>query len=127
MEFFAKTEGERLDKFLAERVKKFSRAEWQRFIKGGSVNINGRFVAKPAFTLRAHDRVTILEEKIAGREKEFAIEPEPGTSLDIIYEDDDIVVVNKPAIIRWSMPSSRAIRTSSVLGKTHCARALCTD
>ncbi len=59
--------------------------------------INGRFVAKPAFTLRAHDRVTILEEKIAGREKEFAIEPEPGTSLDIIYEDDDIVVVNKPA------------------------------
>lgn len=97
MEFFAEAQSERLDKFLAARVKKFSRAEWQRFIKDASVKINGHFVTKTAFALRPRDRVTILEEKIMSRGDAFVVAPEPDISLDIVYEDGDIAVVNKPA------------------------------
>lgn len=96
MEFFAET-SERLDKLLAARVKKFSRAEWQRFIKGGAVQVNGRVVIKTGITLRAHDRLTIAEEKTVGRREAFHIEPEPDIPLSIIYEDADILIIDKPA------------------------------
>lgn len=96
MEFFAETSG-RLDKFLAARVKKFSRAEWQRFIKNGAVQVNGRVVTKTGAELRAHDRLTIAEEKTVGRSESFRIEPETNIPLSIVYEDADILVIDKPA------------------------------
>lgn len=97
MEFFAEQHGGRLDKFLAERVKTFSRTEWQRFIKDGSVQVNGRVVTKTGTTLRAHDRLTIAEEKTVSRNETFRIEPEPDIPLTIVYEDADIIVIDKPA------------------------------
>lgn len=97
MEFLIEQSGERLDKHLAARIKTFSRAEWQKFIKNGAVRINGRIVTKTGAALRAHDRLTIDEGKIADRSKMLRIEPDTSIPLTIVYEDADIVVINKPA------------------------------
>lgn len=99
MEFPVEKSGQRLDKFLAEKLKQLSRAKIQRLIKDGAVKINGHFVIKPAFKIKSGDRVVVLEEKIIGQKqgREFAVEPEPDIPLKTVYEDDDIAVVNKPA------------------------------
>lgn len=97
MEFIAEKSGERLDKFLASRVKARSRSKWQKAIQDGAVKVNGHFVVKPGFSLRSNDRVTILEEKLLSPAAPFTPEPEPEIPLNIVYEDEDIAVINKPA------------------------------
>jgi 23S rRNA pseudouridine1911/1915/1917 synthase len=97
MEFSVEKSGERLDKFLAVHLKKFSRSRLQRLIKNGAVKVNGHFVIKQGLKLRSGDRLTVLEEKIISPNKEFAVEPEPDIPLNIVYEDADIAVINKPA------------------------------
>lgn len=96
MEFIVEKSG-RLDKFLAVHYAKFSRTQFQRFIRDGAIKVNGRSVIKPGLQLKNGDQVMILDEKLVDDSKEFVIEPEPDIPLDIIYEDKDIVVVNKPA------------------------------
>lgn len=95
MEFVAEQSGERLDKFLAAHLTKFSRSRFQRLIKDGAVRVNGKEAGKPGLALKKGDRVLILEEKILSPDKEYIIEPEPDIPLNIIYEDDDILVINK--------------------------------
>ncbi len=97
MELIAEEHGGRLDKFLAARDSKFSRTEWQRFIRDGAVSVNGKVATKPSLTLHTHDKLTILEEKTVGRKGPFRIEPDKDIPLDIVYEDADILIVNKPA------------------------------
>lgn len=98
MEFIVtEKSGERLDKFLASRVKARSRSKWQKAIQNGAVKVNGHLVIKPGFSLRLNDRVTILEKKLLTPDKPFALEPEPEIPLDVVYEDKDIAVINKPA------------------------------
>jgi len=96
MEFVVE-KNERLDKFLAEHHKKFSRTQWQRFIKDGAIKVNDHLAVKPGTALKKGDRITIIEEKLSAGEKEFKIEPEPDTPLKIAYEDKDIAVIDKPA------------------------------
>ena len=91
------TSGERLDKFLAGKAQEFSRSQWQRMIQSGAVLINGQGVTKPGFKLRVGDRIVILKENLETPKKEFVLEAEPDITLEIVYEDTDIVVVNKPA------------------------------
>jgi len=93
MEFIPEKSGERLDKFLTSRLVKFSRSKIQRLIKDGSIKINGTVPAKTGIFLKAGDTVDVAEEKL--NEEEFRVEPEKDIPLDIIYEDKDIVVINK--------------------------------
>lgn len=97
MELIAEQSGERLDKFLAGRVKARSRSHWQKAIQRGAVRVNGTDAVKPGAMLRMGDRVTVLEERLLSPHEPFAPEAEPDIPLDIVYEDADIVVVNKPA------------------------------
>lgn len=97
MEFRVEQSGERLDKYMAAKLTSVSRTRLQRLIKDGAVKVNGHFVTKPSFTLRPNDRVILLEEKVISPQKEFTVEPEPDIPLEIVYEDDDVLVVNKPA------------------------------
>ena len=83
--------GARLDAYLAAKISERSRSSIQRLIEDGDVLVNDR-AAKSSYKLRAGDRV------------EVELAPPPPTSftpenipLDIVYEDDAIVVVNKPA------------------------------
>ena len=86
----------RLDKFLVEKFKDISRTELQRLIKAGDVKVNDKVVSKPSLEIKEDDRVDVVEEKITKQKNEAIIEPED-IPLDIIYEDDDVLVINKPA------------------------------
>lgn len=81
----------RLDKYLCGRFSHFSRSRLQRLIKEQGVNVNGR-PAKPSHKLCPHDEIDLI---LPPREiRELTPEPIP---LDVLYEDDAIIVLNKQA------------------------------
>jgi 23S rRNA pseudouridine1911/1915/1917 synthase len=83
--------GIRLDAWLAEEEPEHSRARWQALIKEGCVTVNGGSI-KPNHKLREGDRVEWnIPEAVP---VETLPEEMP---LDILYEDRDIIVINKPA------------------------------
>src|ERR1051326_3047334 len=84
--------GTRLDAFLASRVENVSRTLLKRAIEDGDVLVGGR-ASKPSHKLRAGERVEV-EEIPAPPAAELTPEDIP---LDIVYEDAEVVVVNKPA------------------------------
>lgn len=80
----------RIDKILGHHFSQYSRSQLQKWIGDGNVKVNGQTV-KPKYKLAAGDRVTIEPEK----PQKIDLEPEK-IPLDIVYEDDDVIVVNKP-------------------------------
>ncbi len=82
--------GWRLDVFLAHHFTEYSRVHLRRVITAGGVSIDGRG-GKPAYRLKPGQKVTIILPEIP-RE---APQPE-NISLDILYEDEHLVVINKP-------------------------------
>ncbi len=81
----------RLDRYLVDRVPFLSRTQIQRLIEESAVTVNGR-VPKSSTKLRIGDHiVATLPPPPSG-----AIQPE-NIPLDVIFEDDAIIVVNKPA------------------------------
>ena len=84
-------QGARVDAYLATQVEGWSRARLQRLIDDHDVLVNGKSV-KPSHKLRAGDEIEV--ELAPGPSASFAPENIP---LDVVYEDDHLVVVNKPA------------------------------
>jgi len=84
-------EGERLDAFLAAQVEGWSRARLQRLIEDADVLVN-RHTARSSYKLHLNDEIEV--DLIAPPSKSFAPEDIP---LEVIYEDDDLIVINKPA------------------------------
>jgi 23S rRNA pseudouridine1911/1915/1917 synthase len=83
--------GERLDKFVTESLEtETSRTQVQLWIRDGHVTVNGGAV-KPNYKLASGDRVRVTVPE----PEEADIRPEP-IPLDIVYEDADVIVVNKP-------------------------------
>jgi len=82
----------RLDAYLAARFKKFSRTFFQKLIKEGQVSINGS-PAKRHQEIRIGDQVHLIMEL---PERVSKVQPEE-LPLDILFEDEKIIVVNKPA------------------------------
>lgn len=80
----------RIDKYIADELDGYSRSFIQKLIKDNNVLVNGRAV-KPNYNIGISDNIDIVLPKLT----EPQIEAE-NISLDIIYEDDDIIVVNKP-------------------------------
>lgn len=81
--------GERLDTVLAGIVPDTSRTDIQNRVKSGHITVNGNTV-KPNYKVKEDDNIELLE-----RENVVAdIVPE-NLELDIVYEDDDVAVVNK--------------------------------
>jgi 23S rRNA pseudouridine1911/1915/1917 synthase len=81
----------RLDKFLAGRIPELSRSAAQRLIDEGQVTVNGEPV-KASYKVRAGDRVVALLPV----EESHGLVPE-AIPLDIVYEDQALIVVNKAA------------------------------
>jgi 23S rRNA pseudouridine1911/1915/1917 synthase len=79
----------RIDKAISEKDSNFSRVAIQRMLDEGNILVNGKKV-KASYKLQVGDKIIIEEPEI----KESTIEPE-NIPLDIIYEDNDILVVNK--------------------------------
>ena len=86
---FADAEGTRLDAFLAGRIADLSRSAVQRMIEAGDITVN-KAVKKANYKLRAGDTVEVKYRP----PQEIEVLPE-NLPLDILYEDDDIIVVNK--------------------------------
>ncbi len=80
----------RIDKVLAHQFNQFSRSHLQKWIEDGNVRVNGQPV-KPKYKLAVGDQVVIEPE--APQKVDLTPEKIP---LDIVYEDDDVIVVNKP-------------------------------
>src|SRR5258707_2501395 len=84
--------GKRLDQFLTGRLDAVSRARVQEMIAEGKVLVNDA-PAKASLKLRGGERISVLGDAQRAPLKAIA-EKIP---LDIVYEDDDLAVVNKPA------------------------------
>ena len=80
----------RIDKELAHHLTDISRSQLQKWIEDGNVTVNGEKV-KPKYKLVVGDRVVVQPKK----PQKIDLEPE-NIPLDIVYEDDDVIVVNKP-------------------------------
>jgi len=83
----------RVDKYLHGRFSNYSRVMLQEVIKAGFVKVNGK-VVKPSFKLSPDDKIELTLPQLPSKE----IMPE-NIPLNIIYEDDDIIVLNKQADI----------------------------
>ncbi|WP_424195391.1 RluA family pseudouridine synthase [Ampullimonas aquatilis] len=82
----------RIDKTLAELIPQYSRARLQSWLENGRITLDG-VVAKPKQTLYGGE-VAVLTPELSA--EVLAYTPEP-VEFPIVYEDDDILVVNKPA------------------------------
>jgi 23S rRNA pseudouridine1911/1915/1917 synthase len=84
-------EATRLDAYLAAHVDGWSRARLQRLIEAGDVLVNSKLV-KASYKVSAGDQIEV--ELTAAPASNFTPENIP---LDIVFEDDQVIVVNKPA------------------------------
>jgi len=84
----------RLDKYLIKKFPNYSRAFLKLQIKQGNVLVNGQ-IKKPSYILKENDKV---ETSIKEPEKSV-LRPNPDIKLKIIYEDENIIAINKPACI----------------------------
>ncbi|GAB4476652.1 MAG: RluA family pseudouridine synthase [Anaerolineae bacterium] len=90
VELTARQGGERLDKFLAAGLQGVSRTEIQRLIKEAQVLVNGR-EARPSYRLEAGDVVCVA----LPLRPDDVVRPQD-IPLEVLYEDADLVAVNKP-------------------------------
>ena len=81
----------RVDKFLAEQIPGLSRAMIQTMISAGEVTVNGRVLNKSSYRLEGGDKIVVSVKAAA----DTALERQD-IDLDVIYEDPDVVVINKP-------------------------------
>lgn len=84
--------GQRLDKFLALTFPDISRSQFQRLIEDGNVSCDDNIVADNSFKVRIDDVYQVFVPEA------IDANPEPeNIPLNVVYEDDDLLVVNKPA------------------------------
>lgn len=85
-----KENGQRLDKAVAMLNSELSRSFITKLIDEGKITINGK-VEKPSFKVKENDEIII--EEIVDTKSDIKEEDIP---LDVVYEDDDILIINKP-------------------------------
>ena len=84
-------EGKRLDSYLSEITPEFSRSKIQTFIKSGDIKINDG-IKKPSYLLKDDDKIDF---KIP-EQKDLSLKPQE-IEFDIVYEDENMLVINKPS------------------------------
>ena len=85
--------GKRLDHYLVSNLDDHSRSQIQSWIRSGSILVNDRSV-KTGYSLELNDQILINPPKVEDSAEELIAEQ---IKLDILFEDDQIVVINKPA------------------------------
>ena len=84
--------GTRLDRFIAAQCPELSRTRVQELIDSGRVNVDGTVAIKGALRLRGNEKITIeISERPALVAKAESI------PLEVLYEDEDVIAINKPA------------------------------
>jgi len=85
-------ENDRIDSFLAENLPEFSRSKIQSLIKENYCLVNNKSI-KPSYQIKLGD---IIEFNLTEAKKEIIIEPE-NIALEVIWEDENMAVINKPS------------------------------
>ena len=93
LEIRAGQHGERLDRALVDLVPEFSRSYLQQLLSQGRLTAHGAPVTKAAARVKAGDRF-VLEMRPTQQSQAFRPEAMP---IDVVYEDEHLLVVNKPA------------------------------
>ncbi len=83
--------GERLDKALATLLPEYSRNRLKSWVEAGAVTVDGK-VTKARFMLRGGESIKVFPQEMP---EQFAFSPEE-IPLDVVYEDNSIIVINKP-------------------------------
>ena len=83
--------GERLDKVLAGSLPDYSRNRLKAWVEAGAVMVDGK-VTKARYLLRGGESIKVFPQEMP---EQFAFSPE-NIPLDVVYEDEAIIVVNKP-------------------------------
>jgi len=83
--------GERLDKVLAGSLPDYSRNRLKAWVEAGAVMVDGK-VTKARYLLRGGESIKVFPQEMP---EQFAFNPE-NIPLDVVYEDADIIVINKP-------------------------------
>jgi 23S rRNA pseudouridine1911/1915/1917 synthase len=84
--------GERIDRLLAQRIAALSRTRLKALILGGAVTIGGRTICDPGHRVNVGDEIAVAVPPPE--------EPEPqgeNIPLNIVYEDDQLIVIDKPS------------------------------
>jgi len=84
-------ESVRLDLYISRELNDISRSYIQKLIENGNVKVNNEIILSKKFKINANDNIEII---IPEPEK-LKLEPE-NIPISIVYEDDDVIVVNKP-------------------------------
>lgn len=83
---------DRLDRYLSQELAEFSRSRLQQLIEQGNVQINGNVCTSKKINLQTGDRLLVtIPQPIA-----LDLQPE-AIPLEILFEDDSLIIVNKPA------------------------------
>ncbi|MCW6034743.1 RluA family pseudouridine synthase [Spirulina subsalsa FACHB-351] len=82
----------RLDRWLAAELPELTRSRLQKLIEGGQVQVNGQLCRKKQMVVQIGDQITL---EIPPTES-LALEPE-NLPLDILYEDESLIIINKAA------------------------------
>lgn len=99
-------ENTRFDNYLSDYFENFSRSYFQKLIKDGKVLVNGE-VKKPSYKIRLDDQIEMEEIQ----EKEIIIPPQD-IELEVVWEDENMLVVNKPS---GMLTHPTALETESTL------------
>jgi 23S rRNA pseudouridine1911/1915/1917 synthase len=110
---FDKETPERLDKFLVEQLQEFSRSRLQGLIADGLVEVDGRPAKKAGQTIEAGSSVTLRIPPTVPTD----LVPEE-IPLDILFENEDLLVVNKPAgmVVHPAVGHASGTLVNAVLG-----------
>ncbi|NLE84563.1 MAG: RluA family pseudouridine synthase [Chloroflexi bacterium] len=89
---YEQASSQRIDKFLAEKLTQLSRAKIQELIAAGEVSVNGKAVTKASHKLQGGELVSVNVTETA----EFTPLGK-AIDLNVVYEDEQVLVINKPA------------------------------
>ncbi len=89
--FIAECDYKRLDVFLSEQTEEFTRSRIKKLIEGGQVSVQGVPVKKAGEAVKAGSEVVVTVPEAV----EYTVKAE-NIPIEIVYEDQDIAVVNKP-------------------------------
>lgn len=89
-------EGQRLDNYLIKILKGVPKSHIHRIIRAGEVRLNKKR-CKPDNRIQAGDTVRIPPIRIAEKQRPSESQAAPAREFDIVYEDDALLVINKPS------------------------------
>lgn len=110
-----KQKGLRLDLYMFRSGMGLSRSQVENLIKAGRVLVNGAMMARPGYKVKAGDEITATYEL----PEPFELLPETRDDLPIVYEDVDLIVLNKPpgVVVHPARGNTTGTIVNALLGK----------